>query len=729
MTRKEFNQKHYFEAFIKAAQYLATLSPDADIWLHLGRILTVFFGADLATFGELRQGKEVVIHHCTSSDKEVCDRILSDTEGIVVQVLETGFLASEVICTPEPFSMAFLPISIESQPVAVMVVAHRTAEPMPREVLNVYLAVAGLAGTTLAKLASEQKFHRMADNVPEMLYQLALYPDGKKAFEYVSKGSFEIFGCSPEELMEDSNLLFSSIPEEDRVTHNQEMAKSMDLKACYSSMFRWKTREGKTKYIYVHAMPTFYEDGKIVWDGAAQDMTRHKQAEEALRKSKEFNETVLNSMNDAIAIIDARNFSLVAVNKRFLQELEQEEKDVLGKPCYEITHHMSHPCTAPDDTCPLTETLKGKYVVYEHVHYTRQGSKVYVEVSTAPITDESGKITHVVHIARDITERRQLEAQLRQSQKMEAVGHLAGGIAHDFNNILTAIMGYSSLLNMKLNPDDPVKSYVEQIIASSERATNLTQQLLAFSRKQVINPKPMNLNEIIRGIEKLLLRLLGEDVELSLKLHDEELMVMVDPGQIDQVLMNLATNARDAMPQGGSLSIETSQGEILPEYTRTHLAEPGRYAIIAVTDTGMGMDELTRDRIFEPFFTTKEMGKGTGLGLSIVYGIIKQHNGHINVYSEIAKGTTFRIYLPIIRAESEEARTIPLSRPQGGTETILVAEDDSAVRDLLKEIMSSAGYTVREASDGEEAIQVFQANSPGIDLVVLDAVMPKKSGK
>ncbi|NTU43602.1 MAG: response regulator, partial [Nitrospirales bacterium] len=662
-------------------------------------------------------------------NKELCDKITPVIGETIVQVMETGFLASEVINVPEPYFLAFFPITREGQPIAVMVVGHRTEESMPREVLNVYLAVAGLAGTTLAKLDSEQKFHRMADNVPEMLYQLVLYPDGKKSFEYVSKGSFEILECSPDELMNDPDILFGGMADEDRTAHNQAMEKSLDLKTCYSSLFRWFTRSKKTKYIYIHAMPTFYEDGRIVWDGAAQDMTQQKNAEDALRRSKEFNETVLNSMNDAIAIIDTRTYAIVAVNKRFLQQLAQEESDVIGKTCYAVTHHRERPCTSPDDTCPLHQTMEGLYTTYEHMHYTKEGVKTYVEVSTAPIRDEAGKITHVVHIARDITERKQLEAQLRQSQKMEAIGHLAGGIAHDFNNILTAIMGYSSLLHMKMKLDDPVKVYVDQIISSSERAANLTQQLLAFSRKQIIHPRPMNLNEIIRGIEKLILRLLDEDVELTIALCNEDLMVMVDPGQIGQVLMNLVTNARDAMPNGGALSIESSQGEILPEYARTHLTEPGQYALFTVTDTGMGMDEHTRERIFEPFFTTKETGKGTGLGLSIVYGIIKQHSGHIHVYSEVGKGTSFKIYLPIIRTVADETAAPAVSRPKGGTETILVAEDDGAVRSLLREVLTGAGYTVREAADGEEAVRLFRQNCSDIDMMVLDAVMPKKSGK
>jgi signal transduction histidine kinase/CheY-like chemotaxis protein len=362
-------------------------------------------------------------------------------------------------------------------------------------------------------------------------------------------------------------------------------------------------------------------------------------------------------------------------------------------------------------------------------------------------------------MGRDITEHRKLEEQLRQSQKMESVGTLAGGIAHDFNNILTAIIGYGNILKMKLEQDSALMLYTDQILASAERAANFTQCLLAFSRKQVINPKPVNLNEIVAGIEKLLLRIIGEDIELKVMLNPlvndnspspplilrggwGELRVMADAGQLEQVLMNLAANARDAMPGGGVLTIETGIEDLDMDCLKIYESasgggKPGMYAVITVTDTGHGMDENTRQKVFEPFFTTKEVGKGTGLGLSMVYGIIKQHNGYINCYSEPERGTAFKIYLPLIEKEEEEEEEKAKAKAKeekhitlsGGAETILLAEDEEKVRKLMKLVLEEAGYKIIEAVDGKEAIEKFSENKDSINLLLLDVIMPKIKGK
>ncbi len=328
-------------------------------------------------------------------------------------------------------------------------------------------------------------------------------------------------------------------------------------------------------------------------------------------------------------------------------------------------------------------------------------------------------------------EKELLQAQFLQSQKMEAIGHLAGGIAHDFNNILTAIIGYSTLLQQKMKEDDPMRSMVNSVISSAERAANLTQELLAFSRKQIINPKPVEINDLVKNMEKLLLRLIGEDIEFRTILSEQQLWVVADRGQLEQVIMNLITNARDAMPGGGILSIETATVEI----TRRQMDEqrdvirPGRYAVISISDTGTGMDEETKEHIFEPFYTTKDVGKGTGLGLSVVYGIVKQHNGHIKVYSEKGHGTTFRIYLPLGKADIKEEKTEQRVELRGGTETVLLAEDESAVRELIKTVLTERGYEVIEAVDGRDAIEKFTVNRDRINLMILDVVMPEKSGR
>lgn len=327
-------------------------------------------------------------------------------------------------------------------------------------------------------------------------------------------------------------------------------------------------------------------------------------------------------------------------------------------------------------------------------------------------------------------EQMRLQLQLIQAQKMELVGQLAGGIAHDFNNMLTAIMGSAELLRLNLDKEDSLKNYVDLIMKSSEKASNLVQQLLAFGRRQIMNPKPLNINNILKDIEAMLSILLGENIEIKLIPSNEELVIYVDKVQIEQVLINLATNAKDAMPDGGILTIQVDSVKIDDEFIKMHgYGAVGHYALISISDTGIGMDEYTKERIFEPFFTTKGTGKGTGLGLAMVYGIIKQHNGYIDIYSEKDKGTTFKIYLPIIHTSIKEEKSfIPLDIKEG-KETILLAEDINEIRDLIKTFLTKFGYNVITACDGEEAVSIFRKNKEIIALLVFDVVMPKKSGK
>ena len=312
---------------------------------------------------------------------------------------------------------------------------------------------------------------------------------------------------------------------------------------------------------------------------------------------------------------------------------------------------------------------------------------------------------------------------------MEAVGTLAGGVAHDFNNILTVIMGLGNLMQMSLDKDDINRSYIDQVVASSERAADLTQSLLAFSRKQRIVLEPHTLNGAVTSTAKLLTRLLPEDISLSMELTDEDTSSLLDLTQIGQVIMNLATNARDAMPQGGSFAIRTRRAEIDENFRRTYgFGKPGTYVRLSISDTGVGMDESTMKRIFEPFFTTKGVGKGTGLGLASAYGIVKQHRGYITVSSVPFKGTDFDIYLPVTDAPaSHEARPGP--EIEGGIETILIVEDDRDVRYMLTRILQSQGYTTIEAADGEHAIKLYNERKAKVDLIILDVVMPGKNGK
>jgi signal transduction histidine kinase len=354
----------------------------------------------------------------------------------------------------------------------------------------------------------------------------------------------------------------------------------------------------------------------------------------------------------------------------------------------------------------------------------------FICFSAAPIRDNRGEIVAAIETLEDITEQKKLESQLRHAQKMEAIGTLAGGVAHDFNNILTAIIGYGSLLDMRLGQSDPSRPFIENILSAANRAASLTNSLLTFGRKQTIEPRVVDLNSVVQRITTLLLRLLREDIELRTTLASFPCMVMADVDQIEQVFMNLTTNARDAMPKGGTLALATSMINLDRDFVATHgYGTPGRFVLLTVTDSGTGMDAATMSRIFDPFFTTKEVGKGTGLGLSMAYGIIKQHNGYINCYSEPGTGTTFRLYLPAVNALAEPVQISAAEPPPRGTETILLAEDDEQVRHLTINLLESFGYTVIAARDGKDALIQFNAYKDVIQLALLDVIMPGKNGR
>jgi len=326
---------------------------------------------------------------------------------------------------------------------------------------------------------------------------------------------------------------------------------------------------------------------------------------------------------------------------------------------------------------------------------------------------------------------RRSEEQLRQAQKVEAIGRLAGGISHDFNNLLTAINGYSELLLGRLPAEDPIRKDIMEIRKAGERATSLTRQLLAFSRKQILDTRVLSVNAIVADFERMLKRLIGEDIDLSTNLRPDLGRIKADPGQLEQVLMNLVVNARDAMPGGGKLTMETSNVDLDDSYSAAHVGvRPGRYVMLAVSDTGCGMDKEVQSHLFEPFFTTKEPGRGTGLGLSTVYGIVKQSGGNVWVYSEPGAGTTFKVYLPRVEAAQDGAsREKPVSMAPGGSETILLAEDEQVVRELTRRILESNGYAVLEAHHGPQALEICERHRGVIHLMVTDVVMPKMSGR
>lgn len=388
--------------------------------------------------------------------------------------------------------------------------------------------------------------------------------------------------------------------------------------------------------------------------------------------------------------------------------------------------------TPPETYQQLWETITtGKTWEGEFENKRKDGCIFYEHATISPIRNDLGIITHYLAHKIDITEKKNIMQQLLQSQKLESIGQLAGGLAHDLNNILTVVNGYATLANQVVEKNEIQENYINEIVKASFRASSLTNNLLAYSRKQEMNRQKQNLNLLITTVASFISRVLRDNIEFTLALHEEPLGVYVDDVQIEQVLLNLATNARDAMPDGGSLSITTAEGAMDEEYIDIHgFGRVGRYAVITVTDSGHGMDAVTKQMVFDPFFTTKEVGKGTGLGLSMVMGIIKQHGGFIELQSEPGKGCVFKLYLPLLAIALVKASDdLQAPRMECGSGTILLAEDDPATLRIMQELLERAGYKVITAVDGEDAVKKFVMFCDEIQLVISDLIMPKKSGK
>lgn len=467
-------------------------------------------------------------------------------------------------------------------------------------------------------------------------------------------------------------------------------------------------------------------------------LQRNRQLEEEIaerRKAEDelsFRKSLLESQNEAsidgVLIVDERG-SIIFYNRRFIELWDVPEEVIITRSDEKTLNAVIDKLQQPDEFLTKIRYLYGHREEKSRDEIILKDGRCFERYS-APVRNPEGIYYGRVWIFHDISDRKKLERELLHIQKMEAIGTLAGGIAHDFNNILNVIIGYADIMRRNMRNEDPLQASLHEILTASERATHLTHSLLAFSRKQIVSMKPVKINELVSGVRKMLARIIGEDVQLKTVLAENELLVMADYGQIEQVLINLATNARDAMSEGGEFTVSTGQVELGDDFISAHkYGKPGTYVRISAVDTGSGMDEKTRDKIFEPFFTTKEFGKGTGLGLSIVYGIIKQHYGFIDCTSKPGEGTEFVIYLPVCAVDEAYEETVKPSGIKGGAETILVAEDDIQVRRLMIQMLEEFGYAVIVAEDADDAMKKFLQNKDKIQLVILDVIMPGKSGK
>jgi PAS domain S-box-containing protein len=542
------------------------------------------------------------------------------------------------------------------------------------------------------------------------------FVDANKAFGHMT-------GYEREELIGKITLecgIWKDLQQRDEVVHRlREKGEihNLEVEMC--------TKTGEKRSVLLSLDPIIVNDESCML-GITVDITERKIEEERLKESMEYLSHIINGIGDPVFVKD-RQHRLAVVNDALCVFAGKPREQLIG-----VTGYEHIPKEEATSFWQQEEDVfnTGMECVTEDALTDGQGKVHTVMTRKTLLRDRNGN-EQIVGLIRDISDYKRLETQLMQSQKMEAIGVLAGGVAHDFNNLLTVIKGYTELLLRNSHPEDINHKDLKEIDGAAERAGSLTSQLLAFSRKQVIQPVILNLSDVLYETNKMLQRLIGEDIEIACVTRTDLGLVNADRGQIQQIIMNLAVNARDAMPDGGRLTIEIANTDFDEEYVRTHpLAKVGQYVMLAMSDTGIGMDAATQGRIFEPFFTTKAKGKGTGLGLSMVYGIVKQSNGFIWVYSEPGEGTTFKIYLPRVEGEitpiTSEMETDQEFR---GSETVLVAEDEVAVRTLAGRILRDRGYNVIEAADGIEALCFAQEYAGEIHLILTDVVMPGMSGR
>ena len=574
--------------------------------------------------------------------------------------------------------------------------------------------------------ASEEKYRSLIENI-----NIGVYRSTRQRFLQANPAMVKMFGHNS--LKEFLSVPVASLYQnpDHRTLFTKKIRKQGFVR---NEILKLREKDDSSIWGAVTARVQYDENGAIKWiDGVIEDITERKSAEEKIKQSEERFRSLVQNSSDIITLLDRKGrISYVSASVRRVLGYSPEE--LINRSAFEYVHQDDLKQVIDAFARVVQNPVLKSTTEFRYKHKDNTWSTIE---ATSSNQTANPAIRHIVVNARDITERKRseeerekLRTQLLQSQKMEAIGQFAGGIAHDFNNILTVIMGCAHYLKKELKDKDPLQLDINDMLASTEKASSLIQSLLTLSRKKVINPRHINLNEIVHNMQRLLVRLISEDIKVETRLADRKLIVMADPGQIEMVLMNLVMNARDSMPGVGLLTISTDFVELDDEHIENSCQiRQGKYAAIVISDSGKGMDEATRERIFDPFFTTKEAGKGTGLGLAMVHGVVKQHNGYINVYSEIGMGTTFRIYLPLAVTESTDVKPECVRAPEKGTETLLFAEDNKEVRKFTKMMLEKSGYEVIEAKDGEDAVNKFLKNRDRVQMLLLDVIMPKKNGK
>ncbi|GMV23034.1 MAG: histidine kinase [Acidimicrobiia bacterium] len=567
------------------------------------------------------------------------------------------------------------------------------------------------------ELFLQQQLARIAATVPGTIYSFLMRPDGSTAMPFASAAIEPLFGFTADQVRNDASGIMQLVHPDDAARVNAAILESARTLQPWREEFRAVNTPKGEIWIEGHSVPQRQPDGSVLWFGFLQDVTERKTSERLVRKLSR----AVEQSPVSIVITDDEG-RIEYVNPKFSQLTGYTLDEVRG----ESPRILKTGSTPPDEYARLWKTIRGGDTWHgEFCNRKRDGGTFWELATISPITDDNGRITNFLAVKEDVTERRDLEARLRQSQKLEAIGQLAGGVAHDFNNILAALMMQTELLMSEERLSDDVREGLAEIKETTERAASLTRQLLLFSRRQVLQPRDLDLNDVVVQLSRMLQRLIREDIRLDLRLDPRPVMTHADAGMLDQVLMNLAVNARDAMTAGGTLTIETSVCEVDAAAARQHPdGAPGHYACLRVTDTGCGMPPEIMAHMFEPFFTTKRPGQGTGLGLATVFGVVKQHKGWIAVDSSPGTGTRFEVFLPLASSVTGARSQAAASLSRGGTETLLLVEDDAAVRRGTRAVLAQQGYTVLEADCGADALRVWTEHTRDVSLLVTDLVMP-----